>query len=1339
MKNSIMKKRIMAIAASAVMSVSAVTGAAGTVAAPLLANMTTSMAAEASVKINATVGYAEGMYATWGAVSGASGYNVYVDGVQIDSMLIRQYSGYMRADAIGLKAGSHTMKIVPVISGKEDSSKAASGTASVYAHDRSGYAFADGHMPGAYKADGTLKDNAIVVYVTDENKDTVTASLNAEGKGNVECKGIQNIVTAYKKGKETRPISIRLIGNISDPANMPKGDLMVDTVTSAGMTIEGIGSDTTANGWGIVLKNCVDVEVRNIGTMNCNSDEGDNIGLQQGDSYCWVHNCDYFYGDAGSDADQVKGDGALDTKKSHHITHSYNHFYDNGKCNLQGANSSDTSNYITYHHNWYDHSDSRHPRVRVATVHVYNNYYDGNAKYGIGSTTDSDIFAENNYFRNCAKPMMIAGQGTDAAGEGTFSGEGGGMIKAYGNVFVGGTYVPYSENSTQFDFYDAKSRTEAVPSSVKAAKGGAGYNNFDTASDFYSYNLDAAEDVPSVVTAKAGRVDGGDFKWTFDASEDTNYAVIPELKAALVAYDDAIVSIGSGFKDDVSNPPTTTPQQTTPQTSQQTTPQQTTPASNSSVTGGQVHNFTESEMSSSFYTISGNMNSKPAAITYNGLTLSKCMKMESATSITFTAGSSGLLTLVTDSASKNIKIDGDKYATDSDGTLTIDLGAGAHTITKGDSMNLYYMSFGGEAGTPVVTNAPTSGNTPVVTTVTVTTPAAQVPSGDIKVVYAGGWNEMAYLVCSGIKDANVTGVSYAGTTNGKLSGEDFEYLVRDVNEGVRVDLLGLKPGTYSITLETTAGKITQPGIVVGEQDRSGYAHFNYTDGVGAYNDDGTLKEGARILYITNENKDTVSITSKDGTTVTGIGNILNSAGMDSGNGKTSGGGTANTNSGIIKKIAQDDTPLVIRIIGNVETPKGVTEFDSANYGGTVGDNGGMARMKSGKNITIEGVGNDAVVNGWGFHFMCESSDPDLGKSFEVRNIAFRNVPEDCIGMEGVQEGSGDSAKLTASVERCWIHNCEFYVPKIANPAESDKAEGDGACDFKRGQYFTNSYCYYEGYHKTNLVGASDSNIQYNITFHHNYWKNCESRGPLARQANIHMYNNVFDAQSSYCQNPRANAYIFSEYNAFVNECKNPGVLTSGGVIKSYNDAFISLKKGAKDEATKVSSRTEKVSSSNKYAGFEMDSKLSYIPSGAYVLSEKTGDALYTELNSVFEELGGCMDNKKLTTSAPVTEPAPTTTAAPQPVVTTTAAPDPVTTTAAPVANVTPGDANDDGIVDIADATLLLQYIGNSDKYKLSAAGLANSDVAEPKGITALDSLQIQMYDAKIVDKLTVIS
>jgi pectate lyase len=60
--------------------------------------------------------------------------------------------------------------------------------------------------------------------------------------------------------------------------------------------------------------------------MNCDSSEGDNIGMQQNNSYIWVHNNDLFYGHAGSDADQIKGDGALDNKGTSYATYSYNHF-----------------------------------------------------------------------------------------------------------------------------------------------------------------------------------------------------------------------------------------------------------------------------------------------------------------------------------------------------------------------------------------------------------------------------------------------------------------------------------------------------------------------------------------------------------------------------------------------------------------------------------------------------------------------------------------------------------------------------------------------------------------------------------------------------------------------------------------------------------------------------------------------------------------------------------------------------------------------------------------------------------------------------------------------------
>lgn len=460
---------------------------------------------------------------------------------------------------------------------------------------------------------------------------------------------------------------------------------------------------------------------------------------------------------------------------------------------------------------------------------------------------------------------------------------------------------------------------------------------------------------------------------------------------------------------------------------------------------------------------------------------------------------------------------------------------------------------------------------------------------------AGGWNETIYAKLTGVTDSQITGVSYSGTTSGALQGQDLQYLVRDENGAARIDIPGIPAGTYTLTVTTKSGTLKYTNITVPAQDRSGYAHYGTTEGVGAYNNDGTLKKNAVVLYVTDANKNTVSVTSKDGTTVTGIGNILNSVGQDCGNGTNSKGGLANTNQDIIRKLAKDGTPLVVRFIGTVGVPEGLTAYNSVDYGGTKGDNGFMARMSGGKNVTIEGIGTGATLDGWGLHFICQTADyaAGLGRSFEVRNLSFKNVPEDCVGMEGQQEES----TLTAPVERCWIHHCAFYAPTISNPAESDKDGGDGACDFKRGQYFTNSYCYYSGYHKTNLVGSSDSSLQYNITYHHNYWKDCESRGPLARQANIHMYNNVFEGQTSYCMNPRANAYIFSEYNFFY-KCKNP-VEVDSGAVKSYQDVFSCCTKS--NDATIVTDRNQKVSTSNKYANFDTNASLSYIPSGDYLL------------------------------------------------------------------------------------------------------------------------------------------
>ena len=686
----------------------------------------------ASGAITEVGGWFESAYVEWSPIDGADGYNVYVaaagssDWKPIDDMLIRSYGSYWRADAVGLKAGSYQMKVVPVKDKAETDGALTTSNITVMSHDRSGFAFVNGTSSGAYNEDGTLKAGAVVVYVTNENKDTVSLTMKTESKKTETKVGIQNILLGLKKGFFEHPICIRFIGNITDPVELDKGDLIVDINNAAftkGITIEGIGEDTVFNGFGLRIKGATNVEVRNIAFMNCDSSEGDNVGLQQDNDHIWIHNCDFFYGDAGSDADQAKGDGALDTKKSTYVTHSYNHFWDCGKVHLNG-NGDTTLNYITYHHNWYDHCDSRMPRVRVSnSIHVYNNFFDGIAKYGIGATTGCSIFSESNYYLNTSRPMMISMQGTDIAGdgEGTFSSEAGGIIKSYGDVMVFTNsslklnFVSYSQNNQHFDAYVAASRNETVPGEVKTLKGGTGYSNFDTASSFYNYDVQSAEDAMNTVKNLSGRL-GDDFTWEWTNADDSDYNVNSQLKSALTSYTASIVSIGGngtnastgndsgsdnggnqGGSDNGGNEGGNTGDNVDGDNDNTGGNQggTTLPA------GACEHNFTTNGKDSTFFSITGNLSTSKGSVTYNNLTLTQCLKIESSTSISFTAPEKGTLILVfggsTNASGKKIKIDNESVTIDSSQVLTVEVEAGAHTITKDSGINLFFMAYYSES------------------------------------------------------------------------------------------------------------------------------------------------------------------------------------------------------------------------------------------------------------------------------------------------------------------------------------------------------------------------------------------------------------------------------------------------------------------------------------------------------------------------------------------------------------------------------------------------------------------------------------------------------------------
>ncbi len=529
------------------------------------------------VQITEARGWLESAYVKFGLMESAKGYHVYIKGgqyedfTQIDLALVRNYGSYGRADMVGLKAGTYAMRIVPVNeAGAELTDQANEATdMAVRNYSREGFAFMNGYAPGAYNSDGTLKENAKVLYVTKNTAKTISTTV--AGANSNPCVGIQSIIDAYQKGQDKTPIAFRFIGLVE------KGDL--DKISSSqeglqvkgrkadselNLTFEGIGDDATVRGFGFLVRNAKGVEFRNIGIMRC-MDDG--LSLDTDNSNIWIHHNDFFYGPNGK-GDHAKGDGACDVKSdSKYITISYNRFWDTGKSNMFGMKSESGPNYISYDHNWFDHSDSRHPRVRTMSVHVWNNYFDNVAKYGVGAAAGASVFVENNYFLKTKKPILSSQQGTDALGDGTFSGETGGMVKAFGNYFdkTIANFRYYTQNnpaSTGYDAYETDTREEQVPETEVARQGGSKYDNFDTnASLMYTYSPVAVADVPALVTGYygAGRMSHGDFTYTFKdnvGNDDTDSAYDTVLGNAIDNYKSALVGIfgeeQSGEGDDTS-------------------------------------------------------------------------------------------------------------------------------------------------------------------------------------------------------------------------------------------------------------------------------------------------------------------------------------------------------------------------------------------------------------------------------------------------------------------------------------------------------------------------------------------------------------------------------------------------------------------------------------------------------------------------------------------------------------------------------------------------------------------------------------------------------------------
>ncbi|GIF97508.1 pectate lyase family protein [Catellatospora citrea] len=223
---------------------------------------------------------------------------------------------------------------------------------------------------------------------------------------------------------QTGPLNVCVKGLITVPAGMHN--------VSSHKSIIGVGSGSGISGGGFNIGLAIDdaitsppanavqnVIIRNMVFRNASDDS---INVQMFSHHIWLDHNDLAQG----------YDGLIDVKRgSSYVTISWNHTHHHAKNMLLGRDDADDLQdtgrlKVSYHHNWFDETPQRNPRVRYGEpVHIYNNYYFHNTDVGVACQTDAGCVVEGNYFESVEEPVSNSYAGP------------GGRCVARNNVYTG--------------------------------------------------------------------------------------------------------------------------------------------------------------------------------------------------------------------------------------------------------------------------------------------------------------------------------------------------------------------------------------------------------------------------------------------------------------------------------------------------------------------------------------------------------------------------------------------------------------------------------------------------------------------------------------------------------------------------------------------------------------------------------------------------------------------------------------------------------------------------------------------------------------------------------------
>jgi pectate lyase len=288
-----------------------------------------------------------------------------------------------------------------------------------------------------------------------------------------------------------------LVAAVSD--DVPRTVQISGTITSttaemidvgSNKTLIGLGSDATIDGFGFDINGWTGVEVEAFGKDTCEPEyreqfphvqnvivrnltfinaADDSVNVQCYSHHVWIDHNHFF----------TAYDGSIDIKRgSDLVTVSWNRFTDTDKTMLLGhseKNGEQDRGYLraTYHHNFFDNTNTRTPRVRFGMAHVFNNYLASN-DYFLGLGIEANIYAEANYIERSKTLTQIFSES-----------EGYNLTWADSNHYDQTTITRAQDSKkTMIDWLDANGAVNAPTD--------------------YEYSTDAASEVAASVPSGAG-------------------------------------------------------------------------------------------------------------------------------------------------------------------------------------------------------------------------------------------------------------------------------------------------------------------------------------------------------------------------------------------------------------------------------------------------------------------------------------------------------------------------------------------------------------------------------------------------------------------------------------------------------------------------------------------------------------------------------------------------------------------------------------------------------------------------------------------------------------------